>query len=156
MQRYFGLFEDYYKQSYITQGQVYNDLIDSINKQVYDVLHENENVTFIDLKSLIAKVGTANAYDNKSKYRWNAPYSKVLIESAAREIHKQYLIEKGLTKKCLVLDCDGVLWGGIICEDGIENIKLGGSGFGRPYQDLQQFVFDLYRHGVILAVCSKK
>lgn len=110
---------------------------------------------FIDLKHLIAEVGISNAYDSKSKYRWNAPYSKILIEAAVKEIHKQYLIEKGITKKCLVLDCDNVLWGGILSEDGIENIKLSGSGFGRVYQDFQRFVLSLYYHGVILAVCSK-
>ena len=48
-----------------------------------------------------------------------------------------------------------MLWGGILSEDGIENIKLSGSGFGRVYQDFQHFVLSLYYHGVILAVCSK-
>lgn len=149
------LFEDYYRQSYITQGEVYNGVIDNINKEVCDKLCGNDNIIFIDLKSLIAKVGIANAYNPKSKYRWNAPYSKALVETSVKEIHKQYLIEKGITKKCLVLDCDNVLWGGILSEDGIENIKLGGSGFGRPYQDFQRFTLSLYRHGVILAICSK-
>ena len=77
------------------------------------------------------------------------------MEAAVKEIQKQYFIEQGITKKCLVLDCDNVLWGGILSEDGIENIKLGGSGFGRTYQDFQRFVLSLYYHGVILAVCSK-
>ena len=97
----------------------------------------------------------SNAYDRKGKYRWNAPCSKILIESAVREIHKQYLIEQGATKKCLVLDCDNVLWGGILSEDGIENLKLGGSGLSRVYQDFQRFVLWLYFHGIILAICSK-
>lgn len=65
------------------------------------------------------------------------------------------IIHKGITKKCLVLDCDGVLWGGILSEDGIEGIYLGSSGFGRRFQDFQRFLLDLYYHGVILAVCSK-
>lgn len=149
------LFEDYYKQAYITQGQVYNGLIDSINKEVCNKICENSNISFIDLKSLIARVGIDNAYNLKGKYRWNAPYSKILINVAVCEIYKQYLIEKGHTKKCLVLDCDNVLWGGVLSEDGIENIKLGRSGFGRPFQDFQRFVLSLYFHGVILAVCSK-
>ena len=45
--------------------------------------------------------------------------------------------------------------GGILSEDGIEGIKLGKSGLGRPYYDFQNFVLKLYQHGVILAVCSK-
>lgn len=114
-----------------------------------------DNASFINLKRLITEIGVANAYNSKGKYCWNAPYSNALVEAAVKEIHKQYFIEKGITKKCLVLDCDNVLWGGILSEDGIENIKLGGSGFGRPYQDFQRFVLSLYYHGVILAVCSK-
>lgn len=151
------LFEDYHIKLFSVIGNIplLNGLIDKINIKIMDTFLENSNITFIDLKHLIAKVGISNSYDFKGKYRWNAPYSKALIETAVKEIHKQYLIEKGITKKCLVLDCDNVLWGGIISEDGIENIKLGTSGFGRKYQDFQRFVLMLYYHGVILAICSK-
>lgn len=147
------LFEDYFNKLPVVAGYQYNVLVDKINTELSDTM--KNDVSFIDLKRLIAEVSIVNAYDLKGKYRWNAPYSKALVESAVKEIHKQYLIEKGITKKCLVLDCDNVLWGGILSEDGIENIKLGGGGFGRPYQDFQRFVLSLYYRGVILAVCSK-
>jgi FkbH-like protein len=147
------LFEDYFNKLPIATGHSYNALVDRINAELNGTL--KNDVSFIDLKRLIADVGIPNAYDQKGKYRWNAPYSKVLIEAAVKEIHKQYLIAQGITKKCLVLDCDNVLWGGILSENGVENIKLGGAGFGRPYQDFQRFVLSLYYHSVILAVCSK-
>lgn len=147
------LFEDYFEKLSVVTGYLYNALVDKINVELSDAL--KNDVSFIDLKRLIAEVGIASAYDPKGKYRWNAPYSKALVEIAVKEIQKQYHIEKGITKKCLVLDCDNVLWGGILSEDGIENIKLGGSGFGRSYQDFQRCVLSLYYHGVILAVCSK-
>jgi len=146
-------FEAYYAFMPITMGYAYNSLIDKVNSKLAELLCSK--AVFIDLEHLIAEVGIANAYDSRGKYRWNAPYSKALVEVAAKEIYKQYLIEKGLTKKCLVFDCDNVLWGGILSEDGVENIKLGGSGFGRAYQDFQRFILSLYYHGVILAVCSK-
>ncbi len=147
------LFEDYFNKLHIVTGHRYNALVDRINAELDGIL--KNDVSFIDLKRLIADVGISNAYDTKGKYRWNAPYSKVLIEAAVKEIHKQYLIAQGTTKKCLVFDCDNVLWGGILSEDGVENIKLGGAGFGRPYQDFQRFALSLYYHGIILAVCSK-
>lgn len=146
------LFEDYDIQLPIVKGCQYDALIDKINLKISDAI--TYGVTYINLKRLIAEVGVANAYDPKNKYRWNAPYSKTIIETAVKEIHKQYLIETGITKKCLILDCDNVLWGGILSEDGIENIKLGG-GFGRAYQNFQRFILSLYYHGVILAICSK-
>jgi FkbH-like protein len=146
-------FEDYFTKLPSVIGHQYSSLVDEINAKLSNIL--KYDVCFIDLKRIIAEVGIDNTYDPKGKYRWNAPYSKMLIEAAVKEMYKQYLIERGITKKCLVLDCDNVLWGGILSEDGIENIKLGESGFGRPYQDFQRFVLSLYYHGVILAICSK-
>lgn len=147
------LFEDYFTKLPVVSGYHYDSLIDKINIDLNNTL--KNNVSFINLKRLIAEIGVANAYDPKGKYRWSAPYSKALVEIAVKEIHKQYFIEKGITRKCLVLDCDNVLWGGILSENGIKNIKLGGSGFGRSYQDFQNFALSLYYHGVILTVCSK-
>lgn len=147
------LFDDCFKPIYKVMGHIPQFLIDEVNLKLMDTLCDK--VTIINLKHLIAEVGIANAYSPKGKYRWNAPYSKTLVEAAVKEIHKQYLIEKGITKKCLILDCDNVLWGGILSEDGVENLKLSSSGLGRVYQDFQQFILSLYYHGVILAVCSK-
>jgi len=146
-------FENYYSSLSAVVGHTYNNFTDKLNLKLFDTI--GDRVTFIDLKHIISEVGISNAYDQKNKYRWNSPYSKALIEIAVKEMHKQYLIEKGITKKCLVLDCDNVLWGGVLSEEGVENIKLGCSGFGRPYQDFQRFILSLYYHGVILAVCSK-
>jgi FkbH-like protein len=134
-------FEDYYHPLFKIIGYNYNNFIDNINMKISSTLVAN-NVSFIDTKYLITTVGIYNVYNPKGKYRWNAPYSKSLIEN-------------GITKKCIILDCDNVLWGGILSEDGITKIKLGGSGLGRAYQDFQRFLLSLYYHGVILAVCSK-
>lgn len=128
-------------------------LIDRINTALNEIVEEND--TYVDSKTIIAKLGIERAFDNKSKYRWNTPYSRDLLQEVADEVHKQYLIRNGITKKCVVLDCDNVLWGGILSEDGIEGIQLGNSGLGRPYQDFGRFMLNLYYHGVIIAICSK-
>lgn len=150
---WFG-FDDYNYVQHRNYGLllVCDGLVDQINLFLRDMLNDD---TFIDFKRLIAKVGIDKAYDSKSKYRWNAPYSKEVIDYIAYEIYKQYLIITGYTKKCLVLDCDNVLWGGILSEDGIAGIQIGTSGLGRPFQDFQRYLLDLYYHGVILAVSSK-
>lgn len=147
-------FEDYYFPHSNNYGTLlsFEGLVDQLNLALNDMLKED---TFIDFKRLIASVGIRNAYDTKGKYRWNAPYSKELIRLMANEIYKQYLIATGNTKKCLVLDCDNVLWCGILSEDGIDGISISSSGLGRPFQDFQRYLLDLHYHGVILAVCSK-
>lgn len=146
-------FEDYYFQNKNYGSMfVYDGLVDQINLFLRDMLIDD---TFIDFKRLIANVGIDDAYDNKGKYRWNAPYSNKLISLIADEIYKQHLIATGHTKKCIVLDCDNVLWGGVISEVGIAGIQVGSNGLGRPFQDFQRYLLELYYHGVILAVCSK-
>ncbi|RYI35776.1 MAG: HAD-IIIC family phosphatase [Acetobacteraceae bacterium] len=62
----------------------------------------------------------------------------------------------GLSHKCLVLDLDNTLWGGVVGDDGIEGIQLGqGSATGEAYQAFQRYVARLAGRGVILAICSK-
>lgn len=149
-------FEEYAPGFTAAAGRVYTGTADALNLALYEELGgAGGPVSFMDLKGLTAQVGIPAAYDAKGKYRWNAPYSRALTEAAVKELLKQYRIEKGITRKCLVLDCDNVLWGGLLAEDGIENLRLGAGGRGRLYQDFQRFVLALYRRGVLLAVCSK-
>ena len=61
----------------------------------------------------------------------------------------------GLSSKCLVLDLDNTLWGGVIGEDGLDGIRLGGSAEGEAFVAFQRYVKALRDRGVILAVSSK-
>jgi FkbH-like protein len=64
--------------------------------------------------------------------------------------------QRGLSKKCLVLDLDNTLWGGVVGDDGLEGIVLGeGSAVGEAHLALQRYAQQLKERGVILAVCSK-
>ncbi|MEW7291815.1 HAD-IIIC family phosphatase [Aquimarina sp. 2304DJ70-9] len=62
---------------------------------------------------------------------------------------------KGSFKKCLILDLDNTTWGGIIGDDGIENIQVGSLGIGKAFSKLQKWAKELKERGIILAVCSK-
>jgi FkbH-like protein len=64
--------------------------------------------------------------------------------------------QRGLSKKCLVLDLDNTLWGGTIGDDGIDGIVLGeGSAAGEAFLAMQRYAGQLRQRGIILAVCSK-
>lgn len=127
--------------------------INDLNKTLYATINNDD--VFVDLNAIIAEVGINNSYSYKDKNRWNAIYSNEIWEKIAEEVKKQYNIFIGSTKKCIILDCDNVLWGGTIAEDGIENIKLGQYGEGRIFSEFQELLVSLYKHGVILTVCSK-
>jgi len=61
----------------------------------------------------------------------------------------------GNIKKCLVFDLDNTIWGGVIGDDGLENIHLGSLGIGKAFTELQYWIKKLKHRGIILAVCSK-
>lgn len=63
--------------------------------------------------------------------------------------------QTGRFKKCLILDLDNTLWGGIIGDDGIENIQIGNLGIGKAFSELQYWIKKLKNRGIILCVCSK-
>ena len=95
-------------------------------------------------------------------------HDRALWHRAKQEIHPQagplygdlvarlLAAVQGRSSKCLVLDLDNTLWGGVIGDDGLAGIKLGqGSAVGEAFVAFQHYARDLSRRGVILAVCSK-
>jgi FkbH-like protein len=62
---------------------------------------------------------------------------------------------QGSFKKCVILDLDNTLWGGIIGDDGLENIHIGNLGIGKAFTRFQKWLKELKNRGIILAVCSK-
>ncbi|MEJ6950344.1 HAD-IIIC family phosphatase [Natronospora cellulosivora (SeqCode)] len=151
-------FEDYYDKTNLLTGNILqNTIVDTINLELVKITRNQSTPTtsLIDFKKIIANIGIQNALNYKNKYRWNCPYTKILFKHVANEIFRQYLIIKRETPKCIILDCDNVLWGGILSEEGIENIKLSNVGIGRVYQDFQRYLLKLYNLGIILTLCSK-
>jgi FkbH-like protein len=61
----------------------------------------------------------------------------------------------GRMRKCLVLDLDNTLWGGVIGDDGVDRIEIGTLGIGKAFTDLQYWALKLRQRGILLAVCSK-
>jgi FkbH-like protein len=61
----------------------------------------------------------------------------------------------GKGRKCVILDLDNTLWGGVIGDDGMENIQLGSLGIGKAFSEFQYWLRKLKNRGIILAVCSK-
>ena len=88
-------------------------------------------------------------------------HAKQLIAPSAALVHgdlagRLLAAMRGLSAKCLVLDLDNTLWGGVIGDDGLDGIVLGqGSAAGEAFVAFQTYAKLLSDRGVILAVCSK-
>jgi FkbH-like protein len=115
-----------------------------------------ERVLLLDVVRASERRGMDVWFD---RVRWLQ--GKILIAPAMAPMYGELVARlvaaaRGLSKKCLVLDLDNTLWGGVIGDDGLEGIKLGeGSGVGEAHLAVQRYARMLKERGVILAVCSK-
>jgi FkbH-like protein len=123
---------------------IFNDLCRSI-LDVYPV----------DIEELCARIGSNAAFDSGSRFLKGQPFSQAMTQSIAGHIAAMCVQVQKYPLKCLVLDCDNTLWGGIVGEAGSENIVLGDEGLGKAYKEFQKEILRLHRQGVILAICSK-
>lgn len=98
-------------------------------------------------------------YDNKSQKLWymsKTLYSKNTFVRAIIDFKSTIRALRGEARKLLVLDLDNTLWGGIVGDDGYENLNLGGHNpIGEAFADFQKSILALKNKGVVLAICSK-
>jgi FkbH-like protein len=130
-------------------------LIPSLNERLADAAAA-DGVLVLDIARASERDGLDAWFDGT---RWLQ--AKQEIAPLAAPVYGELLArviaaQRGLSKKCLVLDLDNTLWGGVIGDDGMEGIILGeGSGTGEAHLALQRYARQLRDRGVILAVCSK-
>ena len=126
-----------------------------LNHMLRESLGRHQHAYLLDVNACLARIGSAAFYDQRYWHIGRAPYSRGALRELAAESWKFLRAVKGKQKKCLVLDCDNTLWGGVVGEDGIAGIKLGGAYPGSAYQEFQNEIVNLYHRGVIVALCSK-
>ena len=117
--------------------------------------HELKNFFMVDLNRLQGVVGRNELYSGKLYYMAKMPISTRYLPETAKQIMDVVMAIKGRIKKCVILDLDNTLWGGVIGDDGLENIQIGELGLGQAFSRLQQWLKELKQRGMILAVCSK-
>jgi FkbH-like protein len=115
-----------------------------------------DGALLLDIARYGAREGIDAWYDAP---RWLQ--GKIEIAPAAAPLFGELLArligaQRGLSRKCLVLDLDNTLWGGVVGDVGVEGIELGaGTALGEAHQALQAYAKSLKDRGVMLAVCSK-
>ena len=95
------------------------------NTAVREALDAHAGAYWIDADACLGRVGEKAYYDLRYWHIGGAPSSLAAVREIADEIVRFVRALKGKNKKVLVLDCDNVLWGGTIGEDGLEGIRLG-------------------------------
>lgn len=126
-----------------------------LNRFLTEISKENNRVFILDILSLIEEYGVRNIYDNSMWQYGKIRFNKLGHKIIAEEILMLVNAIKNQTKKCLVLDLDNTLWGGVIGEDGMSGIQLGPDGIGECFLKFQKRIKEISEKGIILCLCSK-
>ena len=146
--RIFGNYGNKIDNSFIYQIRKLNLLLMELSENI-------KNVFVIDLEWLQNTYGRKNLYDDKMYYIAKMPISTNLLPEAAKQIVDVIKSLKGRIKKCIILDLDNTLWGGVIGDDGLNKIQIGELCLGHAFSDFQMWLKELKNRGIILAICSK-
>lgn len=133
------------------RGRVLRD----VNLALWDAARDQPDAAILDVEQIASGAGKKSWNDAALWHAAKQYPSAAALPELAR--HQAALLAAvfGLSAKCLVLDLDGVLWGGVIGEDGLDGIALGATPQGEAYVAFQRYLRALPRRGIPLAVCSK-
>jgi len=130
-------------------------ILRTLNLALSERAAQQQGVTILDLDQVAARFG---------KDRWSDPVlwhtakqypSAEALPALGQQLTVLLRAILGLAYKCVAVDLDGVLWGGVIGEDGLSGIQLGAGPAGEAFVEFQRYLLSLARTGVLLAVCSK-
>jgi FkbH-like protein len=117
---------------------------------------DNPRVRLVDADALTARFGRERVLDRKLLYLAKMDWSPAFLPVVADELVRQIRAIRGTAKKCLVLDLDNTLWGGVVGEDGPAGVRIGpGDPEGEAFLDVHRRLLALRAQGVLLAACSK-
>ncbi|MEE9422702.1 MAG: HAD-IIIC family phosphatase [Gammaproteobacteria bacterium] len=127
-----------------------------LNLALLKTFRGDQRIFIFDMDHTLARFGKNKSNNEKMYHLAKIEWHEAVYPLLADELWRYILASKASTKKCLVLDLDNTLWGGIVGEDGVHGIRIGhGDAEGEAYLAFQHTVLSLQKRGIILAICSK-
>ena len=131
------------------------NLVDAVNQRITQAAMTSEDV-LLDIAGLAETVGLAEWH---SPAQWNLaklPFADSYVPLYADHVARIIAAMRGKSRRCLVLDLDNTVWGGVIGDDGMDGIKIAqGDATGEAHLTVQQLALGLRERGIVLAVSSK-
>lgn len=144
----FGSFATHLPESFLFQ-------VKKLNMMLMEEAAVRKNIFLMDLGQLQLSFGQSAVKDAKMYYVAKMPLSTDILPEVAQRVMDIICALKGQMKKCVILDLDNTLWGGVIGDDGMEGIQIGELGLGHAFEELQHWLKELKNRGILLTVCSK-
>ncbi len=113
------------------------------------------NFYLLDISTIQNQIGKNNFFQSSIYINTEMVLSLEALPCIATQTVDLVAAMHGKFKKCVILDLDNTLWGGVIGDDGLENIQIGSLGIGKAFTEFQYWIKKLKNRGIILAVCSK-
>lgn len=130
--------------------------IRKLNYELMNLSMLYANLFICDIAALQNKFGRDVMFDSSVYVSTEMILSIDSLPYVASRVLDIICAALGKFKKCLILDLDNTVWGGVIGDDGLENIQIGhGLGIGKAFTEFQQWVKKMKNRGIIIAVCSK-
>jgi FkbH-like protein len=127
-----------------------------LNLELLRSFRNNSRVHLFDVDRLASRFGKSQVYNHKMYYLAKMPWQEKFLSAIAEEMIRYIKASQSLTKKCLVLDLDNTLWGGVVGEDGVAGIKIGqGDPVSEAFLAFQRKIKTIKDRGILLAICSK-
>ena len=127
-----------------------------LNMGLMDLSQRYANLFICDIAGLQNKLGRDMMFAPNVYVSTEMVLSIDALPYVASRVMDIICAIKGQFKKCLILDLDNTVWGGVIGDDGLEGIQLGhGLGIGKAFTEFQMWVKKLKQRGVIICVASK-
>ena len=133
----------------------FHQMIEDLNRGLINFFANFDSIYVYDFNGFVSRYGENNVFDYKQFFFGDMKISLDYIPYLANDLMGYVIGYLGLSKKCIVLDLDNTLWGGVIGEDGFNGIRLGPEPPGNTYLEFQRVLLSLYQRGIILAINSK-
>ncbi len=127
-----------------------------LNLELLERLRAEPRAHILDIDRLLAAYGKVRVFNPKLYYLARMVWQEGVLPRLAEEVNRYVQVLLNRTRKCLVVDLDNTLWGGVVGEDGVQGIKVGKGGpVDEAFFAFQQYIRALKNRGVILAIASK-
>ena len=123
--------------------------------ELYNLSKKYNNLFVVDLDIIFSEYGYKNCLDQRNYYMFRCRLSTFGIEIISKNLKDLTDRIKFTNKKVLLVDCDNTLWGGVLAEDGIENIQIGQDGIGVAFSDFQKAIIKMKNSGILIILVSK-
>ena len=126
-----------------------------LNYRLMELSTKLSDFYICDISSIQNNIGRQKFFQNSIYINADMHLSIDTLPQVASETLDIINSINGKFKKCIIVDLDNTLWGGIIGDDGIENIQIGNLGIGKAFTEFQYWLKKMKNRGIIIAVCSK-